>query len=321
MKKFLLIQTAFLGDVVLATPVISELYRLHPQARIDVLVRKGNESLLENNPYINRVYTFDKKQGKFQSMFRLGKEFRASHYDEVINLQRYFSSGLIAVLSRGKNLIGFDKNPLSFFYNRRLKHDLKSGIHEVSRNLSCIVHHGALAIKRPELFPSDLDFLKVRTYSSVVNYCTFSPASVWFTKQLPKEKWIELGRKLAQEGKLYFLGGPGDQALCAEIMAEINHPNCFNLAGQLSLLQSAALMQTAKMNYVNDSGPMHLCSAMNAPVTAFYCSTVPSFGFGPLSEDARIVETSLNLSCRPCGVHGFKTCPKGHFQCGYSIEV
>ena len=73
------------------------------------------------------------------------------------------------------------------------------------------------------------------------------------------------------------------------------------------------------MNYVNDSAPMHLCSSVNAPVTAIFCSTVPSFGFGPLSENSRIIETKEELSCRPCGLHGFKTCPKGHFQCAESI--
>jgi heptosyltransferase-2 len=80
-------------------------------------------------------------------------------------------------------------------------------------------------------------------------------------------------------------------------------------------------MSKAVRNYVNDSGPLHLASAMNAPVTAFFCSTVPSFGFGPLSDDSEIKETTEKLDCRPCGIHGFKTCPKGHFKCGKGIEI
>jgi heptosyltransferase-2 len=93
-----------------------------------------------------------------------------------------------------------------------------------------------------------------------------------------------------------------------------------NLAGSLSLLESAELMRGATMNYVNDSAPMHLCSSVNAPVTAIFCSTIPSFGFGPLSENSRIIETKEELPCRPCGLHGFKTCPKGHFLCAESIK-
>ena len=70
------------------------------------------------------------------------------------------------------------------------------------------------------------------------------------------------------------------------------------------------------MNYVNDSAPLHFASAMNAPVTAFFCSTSPKFGFTPLSDISIILETKSNLSCRPCGIHGKKECPEGHFKCG-----
>ena len=87
------------------------------------------------------------------------------------------------------------------------------------------------------------------------------------------------------------------------------------------MLDSAVLIEGSKMNYVNDSAPLHIASAMNAPVTAFFCSTVPSFGFGPLSDDATVVENTNDLDCRPCGIHGYKDCPKGHFKCGMEIDL
>jgi heptosyltransferase-2 len=93
------------------------------------------------------------------------------------------------------------------------------------------------------------------------------------------------------------------------------------LAGDLTLLQSAALMSKAEMNYTNDSGPLHLSSAMNAPTTAVFCSTIPEFGFGPLSDVSKIVETTIDLPCRPCGLHGHKKCPQSHFKCGISIQI
>ncbi|MBC7848270.1 MAG: glycosyltransferase family 9 protein, partial [Chitinophagaceae bacterium] len=82
----------------------------------------------------------------------------------------------------------------------------------------------------------------------------------------------------------------------------------------------AALQQDAQMNYVNDSAPMHFASAMNAPVTAVYCSTIPSFGFGPLSDKRFIVEIEEPLPCRPCGLHGRPACPLGHFNCALKIK-
>jgi heptosyltransferase-2 len=93
-----------------------------------------------------------------------------------------------------------------------------------------------------------------------------------------------------------------------------------NLCGQLSLRQSALLMKNARMNYMNDSAPLHLASAANAPTTAIFCSTIPNFGFGPLADDAVVIETKESLECRPCGLHGYKQCPKEHFNCAHSIS-
>lgn len=147
-----------------------------------------------------------------------------------------------------------------------------------------------------------------------------APASVWFTKQLPKEKWAELCRKTDKDTVIYLLGGPTDVALCEEIARNSGHPDIRILAGQLSLLQSCALMEKAQMNYVNDSAPLHLASSVNAPVTAFFASTVPSFGFGPLSDNSSIAEVH-GLDCKPCGLHGYKACPLGHFKCGHDIDI
>jgi heptosyltransferase-2 len=116
------------------------------------------------------------------------------------------------------------------------------------------------------------------------------------------------------------LGAPGDNELCEKIKADVKHKNIVILAGKLNLLQSCALMQKATMNYVNDSAPLHLASSVNAAVTAFFCSTVPAFGFGPLSTNSHIKEVK-DLDCRPCGLHGHKKCPKGHFKCGNDMVL
>ncbi len=319
MKRFLVIQTAFLGDVILATPVISELARIYPYSKIDILVRKGNESLLFNNSKINQVLILDKKAPKINTLRHLLKVIRAKKYDEVINLHRFASSGILTAFSGAKSKVGFDKNPFSFAYSIKIKH-LINGQHEVERNLSCIAHHGAKSLIKPELFPSELDYQKVEDFIHQKYYC-LAPASVWFTKQLPVSKWIELASLLSKEGKVFLIGGPTDRALCESIKQKVDSTNCENVAGNFTFLESAALLQKAQRNYVNDSGPMHICSAMNAPTTAFYCSTIPLFGFGPLADDAEIIETELELTCRPCGLHGFKNCPKNHFDCGYSVKL
>ncbi|MEO8173571.1 MAG: glycosyltransferase family 9 protein, partial [Sediminibacterium sp.] len=119
---------------------------------------------------------------------------------------------------------------------------------------------------------------------------------------------------------VYLLGAPGDKDLCEKIRSESANPNVTNFAGELSFLESAALQKDARMNYVNDSAPMHFASSVNAPVAAVYCSTIPAFGFGPLSDNSHIIEILQPLACRPCGLHGKKACPLGHFHCAQLIE-
>lgn len=319
MKRILIIQTAFLGDVILATPVVSELNRVFPDAKIDFLLKKGNESLIAGNPKINKVITFDKSSGKWKSILRLIKQCRATRYDLVINLHRFASSGMIAGFSKGKKRYGFKKNPFSFMYTKSFDHSIGDGTHEVERNLKLISEFGCSSKIRPELFPSEKEIATVQSYIQPEYYC-LAPASVWFTKQLPKEKWIELIQKIGTEKRIYLLGGKDDVELCETILKQSSSQNTINLSGKLNLLESAALIQKSTRTYVNDSGPLHLASAVNAPVTAFFCSTVPDFGFGPLSDDSEIKEVN-DLACRPCGLHGYKTCPKTHFDCGNKMVI
>lgn len=320
MKKFLIIQTAFIGDVVLATPLIEKLWRFYPDAEIDFLLRKGNESLLRGNPKVHEVLIWDKKTSKYGNLAALGKRIRSKKYDVLINLQRFASSGLLTTSSGAKEKIGFSKNPFSAMFTKRIPHVIDKKTHEVERNLRLIEHLTDKSFQRPVLYPSQEDYEKAEQYKQGIYYC-MAPASVWFTKQFPAEKWVELIDRMNPDHRIYLLGSPADLELCASIQAACIQGNVHVLTGELSLLQSAALMRDARMNYVNDSAPLHLASAMNAPVTAIFCSTIPEFGFGPLSDHSHIVQIDYPLSCRPCGLHGKKACPEGHFKCAWDIDV
>lgn len=321
--KFLIIQTAFIGDVILATAVAEKLHQQYPDAQIDFVLRKGNEALLSNHPFIKTVFVWDKKLGKIKNLFSITKEVRANKYDSVINMHRFASSGFIAGFSGAKEKIGFDKNPLSFLFSKKIKHEIGTGIHEVERNQQLIEHLTDNKAAKPKLYPTADNFESVKKYKTNSFVC-LAPTSVWFTKQYPKEKWIELCDHLPKNFTIYLLGAPSDEKACEEIKSKVlsqKSKDIINLAGKLNFLESAALMKDAAMNYVNDSAPMHIASAMNAKTTAIYCSTVPAFGFGPLADNAQIVETKLKLDCRPCGLHGHKTCPEDHFKCAFSIET
>ncbi len=325
MKKILVIQTAFIGDVILSTSLIASLKSSNPSFVIDVLVRKGNESLLQNNPAIHNIHVWDKSQNKISGIFQTVKKIRKKEYDLIINLQRFTSSGLMTVLGGAKETRGFSKNPLSFLFSKKYQHQINPSnpVHEISRNFSVVADLCERVIQRPILFPSEGDFKEVEKYQST-EYICIAPASIWYTKQLPFEKWVELIQQYHLQfpsHTIYILGGKADAALGDNLIHVANCAKLNNLCGQLNFMQSAALMKDARMNYVNDSGPLHICSAMNAPVTAFFCSTTPAFGFGPLSDQSVTIESTEILSCKPCGLHGYKSCPKGHFNCGNTIKI
>ena len=320
MKKILIIQTASIGDVILTTPIMEQLHLAFPEGKIDFLLKKGQEQLFDHHPFLHELLIWDKGKNKYRNLFSLLKKIRKNRYDHVINVQRFASTGILTAFSGAKYRIGFSKNPFSFSYTKRIKHLIGRGIHEVERNLNLIRELvPSQTMVKPRLYPTTMNFVKVAQYMSSAYY-TISPGSLWFTKQFPKEKWIEFLLNVNKDSRFLFLGSVSDRKLCDQIISSSGLNNALNLSGNLSFLESAALMQNANMNFTNDSAPMHLASAVNAPVTAIFCSTIPEFGFGPLSDSSFIVETNEYLKCRPCGLHGFLTCPEKHFKCATMIK-
>jgi ADP-heptose:LPS heptosyltransferase len=322
MKKILVIQTAFIGDVILATPVIEKLHAFYPEASIDFLLRKGNESLFKEHPFLNRLLIWDKKENKIMNLLKIIQQVRNERYSLVVNIHRFVTSGLITFLSKGKLKAGFEKNPFSFCYDFRARHRIGDKTHEVERNLSLIEKLTDREFLKPKLYPSSADYALIKEYTITEGgYITIAPTSVWYTKQFPAHKWISLINRQDASMTIYLLGAPGDADACEKILRGADHKKVINLAGKLSFLQSAALMRSALMNYVNDSAPLHLASSMNAPATAIFCSTIPAFGFGPLSDRSFIIERTKPLYCRPCGLHGYRACPQGHFKCAEDIII
>ena len=318
-KNILIIQTAFIGDAILASSMVEKMHHHFPEASITILVRKGNESIYNNHPFLKETLVWNKNEKKFKNLFKLLVTIRKNKYDCVINCHRYASSGFLTAFSGAKFMAGYQQNPFSFLFNFTVKHTIGNGLHEIERYNQLVQDFTDTKVFKPKLYPSIVDEEIIKPYIKT-KYVCMAPASVWFTKQLPIHKWVELSIKIDAATVIYLLGAPNDIDLCNAIKQQSKHTNVQVLAGKLSLLQSCALMKHAEQNYVNDSAPLHLASAVNAPVTAFFTSTVPQFGFGPLSNNATIIEVK-NLACKPCGLHGYKACPQQHFKCGNLIEV
>ncbi|MCU0416574.1 MAG: lipopolysaccharide heptosyltransferase II [Cytophagaceae bacterium] len=317
-SRLLVIQTAFIGDVILATALIESLHQAYPHATLDLVVRQGNEILFQDHPYIHKVWVWNKKKQKFKHLLQLGIQLRKEKYDISITLQRFFSTGLLSAIANAQHRIGFHNNPLSFLFTKKVAHRWGSGVHEVSRNFDLIADLPKVQVSRPVLYPSAAIEASVQTYTHKPFIC-IAPASVWFTKQWPEAYWSQLIQMIPTAYTVYVVGGPGDTTQAQRIVQTSGVNHVVVVTGTFSLMESAALFQKAAAVIVNDSGPLHIASAMNTPTVAVFCSTVPSFGFGPLSTRHRTVETMEQLDCRPCGMHGKKECPLGHFTCGTSI--
>ncbi len=332
-KTILIIQTAFIGDTILASQFARAVKTQYPNAKIHFVLRKGNESVIQGLSSLEKTWIWDKQGGKLKNLINLILELRSIKFDVVFNLHRHFNSGLIAACMKSKSKIGFRQNPLSFIYSSKITHQIphhpaeneKVVWHEVQRNLQLLQTYDSTfqiennaKIYKPELPILQKNWDKVAGYKNQ-NYFVIAPASVWFTKAWSAEKFRQLSMSLAPLGKIYFIGANTDKALCDEIRAGIE--NTENLCGTLNLLDSAALMRDAQRVFVNDSAPLHLASAVNAKTTAIFCSTVPAFGYTPLADDSVVIDVGDSLACRPCGLHGYQKCPLTHFKCSVDIDV
>lgn len=316
----LFVQPAFIGDVILFTGLIESWHKAWPLAAIDVLVRKGNEVLFEGHPFVREVRVWDKSSARYRHLLRISKQVRSVGYDVVVNPHRFASSGWLTLRSKSRIRCGFKSNPLSLFYTHSIRHSTEESAHEVERNHALIAPFCNERMG-PKLYPTSLEQVPEAWVGAVV----LAPASQWATKQWPPEKWVGLIHALgkhAPDQAIVLMGGPGDVALLQSIQQRAGmHPKLYRTPEQSTLDFASALVAQSKCVVSNDSAPLHLASALDRKAVALFCSTVPEFGFGPLTPGSVVMQSEVPLACRPCGLHGHKKCPEGHFSCARSIEI
>ncbi|MDH4223667.1 MAG: lipopolysaccharide heptosyltransferase II [candidate division Zixibacteria bacterium] len=326
-KKILIIQTAFLGDVILCTPLLKAVRKKYPSGEIFFLVIPQTAGLLQNNPHINQVMIYDKK-GKdrgFLNYVKLVRKIRAENFDMAFLPHRSFRSSLLAYLSGIPRRIGFNKNSASFLLTEKIRY--VQNMPEVKRNLVLVEDKFSSDNDfLPELFPSGSDFkyvedlFKLWDIGGSNKIVVIAPGSVWETKRWLPERFGEAADLIIDKlkAKVVFLGGKDDFELCLKISENMKNKS-FVAAGKTSPLQSAALLSKCKVVLSNDTAPMHMGVAMRTPVVAIFGSTVPGFGFAPTGDRDVIIQKEVY--CRPCGIHGKRKCPEKHFRCMKDIST
>lgn len=323
--RILILQTAFLGDVILTLPLLPVLKKNYPESKIDFLCIPQTSGLLKHNPYVNEVIIYDKKRSGIKEFMQLLKILSSNRYDLVISPHRSFRSALISKLTLAKKTISFDTSSFSFMYDRRVKYI--NDVHEIQRNLRLLEPLGIIEDKiiKPELFTGTEEKTVVDKYLSGCNIHTdekficIAPGSVWYTKRFPKEKFVRVCDLLKNtDMKIILIGGESDREITDFIADHSVNKNIINSAGKFSILGSAELIRRSSILITNDSAPLHIANSSGTRVIALFGATVPAFGFYPYGKNDVIIETN-GLKCRPCSIHGGNKCPIGTFVCMMDI--
>ncbi len=328
-KRILIIQTAFLGDVVLTIPLIMAVKKAFPDSYLSVMVIPAVKEILENNPAINEIIVFDKK-GQDQSgsaFWQLVRKIKAHNFNVVLLPHRSFKSVWLCFLARIPKRIGFTTSEGSFLLTDRVPYKKARNVHEIDRNLDLLEPLGVKDKKSTIFIDPGPDAVKyalelfndyeIKASSLVIG---INPGSVWPTKRYATEKYAALADRLIKELKatVIIIGSPAD-APVADKMAHEMHETAINLAGRSSILQMAAIMKRFNLLVSNDSGAMHIAVALGVPVVAIFGPTTQDLGFYPYSIKDIVVEK--DLPCRPCGKHGGLQCPKKNFLCMKLITI
>jgi heptosyltransferase II len=312
----LVIQTSFLGDTVLTTPLLAQLANRGP---VDVVTTPASAALLANHPAVRAVIVYDKRGGDrgIRGLLRLARRLRASRYDVALLAQGSWRSAVLALLAGIPSRIGFTSSTGRWLYTKRVPY--RDDLHHAARLLMLARPNGREPLPeelRPTLAPGDAErsavnaLLAQHAVQPGQALVALAPGSVWATKRWPY--YPELARLLASRARLVVIGSGADAPFAQAILAA--EPSAIDATGRLSLLASAELIGRCGVVVTNDSAPLHLASAMGTPTVAIFGPTVPGFGFGPLSPRASVVGRDT-LPCRPCDRHGPQRCPLGHHRC------
>jgi heptosyltransferase-2 len=312
----LVVQTSFLGDMVLTTPLIAWLAGRGP---VDVLATHAAAALLANNPSVREVIVYDKRgvDSGIAGFRRIAGRLRDRGYSTAYHAQGSMRSGALSVAAGIADRVGFASSAGRMFYTTRVP--LIENAHHAARLLTLgtrdFMRTPTRAALRPRLYPGAAERARVDIVlgatSAKQELVAVAPGSVWATKRWPY--YAELAKELSERAQVVVIGGEGDRELAEAIVGATNG-QAIDATGRLSLLASAELIARASLLVTNDSAPLHLASAMNTPTLAVFGPTIPEFGFGPLADRSAVAGLT-ELACRPCDRHGPRVCPLGHWRC------
>ena len=315
--RFLIIRLSSIGDIVLTTPVIRCLHKQLPGVEIHFLVKKNFSSILNSNPYVNKVHIWKDEISETLA------DLKAENFDVVIDLHHNLRS-LKIKSGLGLKSFSFYKLNVEKWLMTALKWNRLPDRHIVDRYLDTVSSFGVnndgagldfFIPMEDEVIPADISDTLNREYVAMVI------GAAHYTKRLPAEKLSELLQKIPFP--VVLIGGPEDRAL-GEMLVKGRENQVVNSCGHLNLNQSASLVRQASLVITHDTGMMHIAAAFHRPIISVWGNTIPAFGMSAYYGEIGGVDFRAEvqgLSCRPCSKIGYSKCPRKHFRCMIDQDI
>ena len=318
MPKILVVAPSWIGDTLLAQPLLARLKKKLPGVMIDALAPGWTAPVLRRMPEINEVIEAPFGHGELGLLarWRLGRSLRSRGYDEAIVLPNTFKSALIPFFAGIPLRAGFVGESRYGLLNLTHKLDAKRRPLMAERYAQLAEKPGVpparplpevgLRVDQANLLVT-LNRLGLSRAKPVVAFCPgaeYGPSKRW-----PARHFAVLARKLAAQGCAVWLFGSEKDSDIGEEIVRSSGGAATNLCGRTDLASAIDLLSLAEVVVSNDSGLMHVAAGVGRPVVALYGSSSPEHT-PPLSASARVVRTGIE--CSPCFA---RECPLGHFKC------
>ncbi len=324
----LVVRFSSIGDVLLTTPVLRAIKTRWPGAHLAFLTKERFAAVIEGNPHVDEIVRVSDTADAAE-MRIVARKLLQRPWDLYVDLHGSLRSRLLGRIVRAPHKVRYNnlrlRRTLLIYGRLDLYGPNPPSVPE--RYCGCLKEFGVELDNNPcELHVSqsdrdEADSLLSAQWPGTANYFAVAPGAAWPIKRWPTAKFAEAAKKISQQKnwKVVLLGGPGDFAVCAEVAKGLEGCDYLDLSGKLSLRGSAAAVARAEHVLTNDTGLMHVATAVGTPLTAMFGPTVKQLGYFPYrAANARVVEAKL--WCRPCTHNGRQKCPLGHFRCMQELK-
>ncbi|MBN1405772.1 MAG: lipopolysaccharide heptosyltransferase II [Candidatus Omnitrophica bacterium] len=309
MRKILIIEPNWLGDVLFTTPAIRAIKQHSPHASVTVLVHKRCADILKNNPFIDNIILLEKDRGLKGFIYKLNliKQLKGFDFNTVFLFSRSMSHALMCKLALIPEIIGYSNFKRFFLLTHKLKEKYKIR-HRVEYFLDLARFIGIDTENKNYEFPisgadeeSAQSLLLECGISAHSEYFVVNPGGNWMPKRWPKEGFAKLCDELFSKYslKIVITGAEKDIALGENIKNLCKTAKPVNLCGKTTIFELAAVLKNAKAVIANDSGPMHIAISQKTPTAALFGPTNPAIT-GPYG-DSKYIVVEKEIDCPvPC---------------------